>query len=92
MLDILLIAVFMGFVFLCAAFSFGRSPQSGRAEITRPTADSVDGFGGARGMDYSYTTPHRAAKPPLPVGLRLERKKTDTHKAYSDREIKEKPD
>ena len=92
MLEILLLAVFMGFVFLCAACSFGKSPQSGRVKMTRPRPDSVDGFGGARAHDYSYSSAYGSPKPPLPVGLRVEREKTETHKAFSDKEDQERPD
>ena len=92
MIEIIAFVAFFGTVMLCAACSFGKSPQSGRPEITRPTAESVDGFGGARGYDYSYTPTHRAAKPPLPVSLRTEREKTETHKAYSEKEDEERPD
>ena len=76
------VIVFTVFMF-CAACSFGRSPSSGKTTITRPTDKSVDGFGGARGHDYSYSPGIRGAKHPFPVGLRVERKKTDTHDAYS---------
>ena len=93
MLEVIALVAFIGTVMFCAACSFGRSPQSGRPEITRPTAESVDGFGGAKGYDYSYTPTHRGGeKGPFPVGLKLERKKTETHKAYSEKDDKEQPD
>jgi len=70
---------------MCAAFSFGRAPASGRVRVTRPKDDSVDGFGGIRGYDYSYSgqSPQGGSKP-FPAGLRSERDKTDTHKAYKN--------
>jgi hypothetical protein len=93
MFEILVLGAFLGFILLCAACSFGRSPQSGRPEITRPTAERVDGFGGAKGYDYSYTPTHRGGeKGPLPVGMRIEREKTETHKAFSERKEDEQPD
>ena len=68
---------------ICAAYSFGRAPSSGRARVTRPDEKTVDGFGGTRGYDYSYggQDPYGGSKP-FPAGLRSERDKTDTHKAY----------
>jgi hypothetical protein len=86
MLEILLFGVFLTALFLCAGCSFGQSPQSAEVKVTRPRPESVDGFGGARGHDYSYTPTYRGSRPPFPVGLRVDREKTETHRAYSDRE------
>ncbi len=81
----MLVAFVVGFLVLmiCAARSFGRAPASGRTRVTQPREDTVDGFGGIRGYDYSYSgqSPYGGDKP-FPVGLRSERDKTDTHKAY----------
>jgi hypothetical protein len=71
-------AIFVIFVLICAGVTWGRSSPSGRTRITRPTSDSVDGFGAARGYDYSHAAGGQRGKGPLPVSLRVERKRTDT--------------
>lgn len=84
MLEIIGIVIVFSLVMLCAACSFGRGPPSGRVRITRPSDKSVDGFGAARGYDYSYSGQSAmGGSKPFPIGLKLERKKTDTHDAYS---------
>ncbi len=93
-IELIIFVVFFAIVMICAALSFGNSPQSAKVERTSPKEDSVDGFGGTRGYDYSYTPTIRGSQAPFPVGLKTERKKTATHKAYSDkeREDSEKPE
>ena len=84
MLEIIIFVVAFGVLMLCAACTFGRGPPSGRVRVTRPDEKSVDGFGGARGYDYSYGGQSAmGGSKPFPVGLRMERKKTETHDAYS---------
>ncbi|MHA1636511.1 MAG: hypothetical protein ACTSUB_00705, partial [Candidatus Thorarchaeota archaeon] len=56
----------------------GTTISSGRTHITRSTADSIDGFGGARGADYSHIPSVPLGKSGLPVALRKERKRTVT--------------
>ncbi len=63
---------------LCAGLTWGKAGPSGRTRITRPRSDSVDGFGAARGYDYSHGGGGSMGKGPLPVSLRTERKRTDT--------------
>ncbi|MFW9887760.1 MAG: hypothetical protein ACFFER_06235 [Candidatus Thorarchaeota archaeon] len=92
MLEVLMFAVFIVIVLLGAACSYGRAPQSAKVKVTRPAPRKVDGFGGARAYDYSYSPPLSPSKPPFPVGLRHEREKTETYKTYSEREEKEKPE
>jgi len=72
------------FLLLLIACSCRGGPSSGRVQVTRPKDKSVDGFGGARGYDYSYSGQSAmGGSKPFPVGLRMGRKKTDTHDAYS---------
>jgi len=70
----LIIVVFV--VLFCAAITYGKEPSSGRVTVTKPSSKRVDGFGGARAYDYSYVPTY--TRGPFPVGLRLERKKTET--------------
>ncbi len=72
----LIIVVFV--VLLCAGLSYGKGPSSGRVTVTKPSSRKVDGFGGAKAYDYSYTSVIKDSRGPFPVGLRLERKKTET--------------
>lgn len=74
---ILLIGVGLGIV-LVAGLTFGRSAPSGRTRITRSSAESVDGFGGARARDFSYSPPSHSSKGGFPVSLRQKRKRTAT--------------
>ena len=84
MIEIIIFVVFIVGIFLLAACSFGGAPQSGRIRVTRPTEKSSEGMGGARGYDYSYSGQSAmGGNRPFPVGLRVERKKTETHDAYS---------
>ena len=81
----MLVAFVVGFLVLmiCAARSFGSGRPSGRVHVTQPSDKSVDGYGGIRGYDYSYSgQSSMGGDKPFPVGLRMERKKTDTHAAY----------
>lgn len=78
MLDLALVCIFGISIFILAALTYGRSAPSGRVVITRPSAKSVDGFGGVRGHDYSYSPTIRGAMPPFPVGLRRTRVPTRT--------------
>ncbi|MFW9848640.1 MAG: hypothetical protein ACFFF4_05835 [Candidatus Thorarchaeota archaeon] len=74
-------------IMLCAACSFGRAPVSGRVPRmtrSRPSDKTVDGYGGIRGWDSSYSPGVRDAAGPFPVGGKTEREKTETYKAYSD--------
>ncbi|MFW9932032.1 MAG: hypothetical protein ACFFDR_05185 [Candidatus Thorarchaeota archaeon] len=86
LIDLIPIVAFaVGFVILmmCAARSFGTGRPSGRVQVTRPSDKSVDGYGGIRGYDYSYSGQSSwGGDKPFPVGLRTERDKTDTHEAY----------
>ncbi|MBN2230159.1 MAG: hypothetical protein JW779_11275 [Candidatus Thorarchaeota archaeon] len=71
------------FLMLCAACSFGKSRPSGRVVLTRPSEKEVEGLGGARGYDYSYSGQSLGGvTKPFPVGLGVERAKSDTHKSY----------
>ncbi len=82
---VLLIAFVVGFLVLmiCAACSFGSGRPSGRVHVTQPSDKSVDGYGGIRGYDYSYSGQSAmGGDKPFPVGLRTEREKTATHEAY----------
>jgi hypothetical protein len=84
--EIIGIGIVIALILLCAACSFGRTPSSGRVPRrtrSRPSEGSVDGFGGAKGWDSSYSPGVRDAAGPFPVGGKTEREKTDTHKAYS---------
>jgi len=72
----LIIVVFV--VLFCAAITYGKGPSSGRVTVTRPSSRKTDGFGGAVAYDYSYTSVIKDGRGPFPVGLRLERKKTET--------------
>ena len=84
MIEIVIFVIVFSAVMLCAACSFGRGPPSGRVNITRPKEETVDGFGGARGYDYSYSGQSGwGISKPFPVGLRSERDKTETYEAYS---------
>ncbi|MFW9954325.1 MAG: hypothetical protein ACFFD3_07210 [Candidatus Thorarchaeota archaeon] len=84
MIELVVFVVAFGLFLMCAACSFGRAPSSGRVKMTRPDEKTVDGFGGTRGYDYSYSGQSGMGQNrPFPVGLRLERKKTETHRAYS---------
>ncbi|MFX1369634.1 MAG: hypothetical protein ACFFAY_13645 [Promethearchaeota archaeon] len=79
--DAIILAVFFGVIFLCAAISYGKGRASGTTKITRPSDKSVDGFGGVRARDYSHDMGTRwGLGGSIPVSLRLEREKTDTHK------------
>ncbi len=76
------VIVFFAAILLCAAFSSG-GRTSGRVKVSRPDEKTVDGFGGTRGYDYSYSGQSSwGGDKPFPVGLRQEREKTDTHMAY----------
>jgi hypothetical protein len=82
--EIIGFVILFALLMLCAACSFGRAPSSGRVKVTRPDEKSVDGYGGARGYDYSYGGQSSfGGSKPFPAGLRTERKKTETHDAYS---------
>lgn len=84
MIDLFVFAISFTVLMLLAACSYGRGPQSGKVEVTRPKDKTVDGFGGARGYDYSYSGQSLfGSSRPFPVGLKLEREKTETHKTYS---------
>ena len=85
-LDLLIVACFGILMIILAGLCYGRSPQSGRAKVTRQKSDSVDGFGGARARDYTYSADPRSSKPGLPVGLKFERKRTDTFKKGEENE------
>ena len=74
---ILLIGVGLGIV-LVAGLTFGKSAPSGRTRITRSSAKSVDGVGGARARDFSYSPPSHCGKGGFPVSLRQERQRTAT--------------
>ena len=82
--DIVFFGIMVLLVLICAGFTWGKAGPSGRTRITRPKSDSVDGFGAARGYDYSHGAGGRLGKGPLPVSLRTERKRTDT---FRDGEI-----
>ncbi len=74
------VVAFVTLLFL-AGKCYGRGPSSGEVRITRPDPKRVDGFGGVRGYDYSYSGfSGRGYSRPFPVGLRTERERTDTHK------------
>ncbi|MFX1369635.1 MAG: hypothetical protein ACFFAY_13650 [Promethearchaeota archaeon] len=78
---VLILGGFLFFIFLCAAISFGKGRPSGATR--RPTASEkgVEGFGGAKALDYTHAPSFRTIdKPGIPVSGRLEREKTDTHK------------
>ena len=78
-IDILLTLV-IGVVVLSVIVLLVKSyaaPQSGHVRITRPKADSVDGFGAIRGYDYSHVTT-LGMKGGLPVSQRTERERTVT--------------
>ena len=82
--EIIGFVILFSLLMLCAACSFGRAPSSGRVRVTRPDEKTVDGMGGARGYDYSYGGQSSfGGSKPFPAGLRTERKKTETHDAYS---------
>lgn len=83
------IAILVSFsmLILCAAYSFGRGPSSGRVVVTRPRADTVDGFGGARAADFMYANQGSVCTNSVfPLSLRTERKKTKTQDAYSHKD------
>ncbi|MHA1636509.1 MAG: hypothetical protein ACTSUB_00695 [Candidatus Thorarchaeota archaeon] len=66
------------------------SPSSGRIEITRPTSDSVDGFGSARGYDYSYSPGSSVSLGvTLPVSLSQERRRTETYGEWAKEECED---
>ncbi|MHA1928702.1 MAG: hypothetical protein ACTSV2_09020 [Candidatus Thorarchaeota archaeon] len=75
-------------IVLLAGLNFGRSGPSGTTRLTRPTSESVDGFGGARARDFSHSMSGYGSKGGLPVSLRSERKRTATFregaKEYDD--------
>lgn len=83
MIEAIAFAVVFLMILLLAACSFGRAPQSARVNRTRPSDKTVDGYGGIRGWDYSYSPGVRDAAGPFPVGMKIERDKTETHDAYS---------
>ena len=65
-------------IIVLVSLKYGTTISSGRTHITRSTADSIDGFGGARGCDYSHIPSVPLGKSGLPVALRKERKRTVT--------------
>jgi hypothetical protein len=78
---IVIVGGFFLLIFLCAASSYGKGRASGKIEITRPSDKKVDGFGGAQALDYTHAPPFRTStQAGMPVSLRLEREKTETHK------------
>ncbi|MHA1636510.1 MAG: hypothetical protein ACTSUB_00700 [Candidatus Thorarchaeota archaeon] len=78
--DIVQMAV-VGFIaVIIAALTYGRAVPSGRIRITRSSAESVDGFGGARAADYSYGPSGMSSTMGFPVGMRHERERTGTFK------------
>jgi hypothetical protein len=79
-----IIVVSFSMLILCAAYSFGRGPSLGRVVVTRPRADTVDGFGGARAADFMHANQGLVCTNSVfPSSLRTERKKTKTQDAYS---------
>lgn len=76
--DIMGLAIIGLLAVICAGFTWGKAGSSGRTRITRSTSDSVDGFGGARALDYSHAAAGRLGKGPLPVSLSKERLRTAT--------------
>ena len=76
--DLILFFGFWIFIVIVTALAFGKSAHSGRTRITRSTADSVDGYGGARARDFSYSPPSHSSKGGFPVSLRQKRKRTAT--------------
>lgn len=86
MIEIVGFAIVFIILFILAARAFGAAPQSGRVKTTSPKEKSVDGFGGARGYDYSYSGwSHKGGNRPFPVGLKREREKTDTYRRKEPR-------
>ncbi len=82
MFEIIAFVVVFVTLLLLAGKCYGSAPPAGRVKTTRPDPKTVDGFGGARGYDYSYSGQSgRGYGKPFPVGLRTEREKTETHKA-----------
>ena len=82
-IELIIFVVSFAVLMICAAFTFGRGRSSGRVNVTRPSDKSIDGYGGIRGYDYSYSgqSPMGGDKP-FPVGLRTERDKPETYEAY----------
>lgn len=79
MIEIVLGLGLMVIVLVCAGLTFGKGPPLGKTTITRPNDKDVDGFGGARARDYSYSPSMiGTTNVGLPVSLRQERKKTET--------------
>lgn len=73
-------------VLVLLAKSFA-SPSSGKIQITRPTSDSVDGFGSARAYDYSYSPGSSVSLGiTLPVSLSQERRRTETYGEWAKEE------
>ena len=87
MFELAMLCIFVLFIVLCAGLTYDRTGRSGgKTRITRPLDKSATGMGGARAYDYSYVD--RLGKG-FPVGLRRERKRTDTFKEPRRREKKD---
>lgn len=76
--DAILFAAVVIILVLVAALTFGKAVPSGRVRITRPSSESVDGFGGARARDFSHGPSGHYSTIGLPVSLRQERQRTAT--------------
>ena len=88
--DILVLVGVALVVVIIAGLTFGRSAPSGTTRITRPTVESVDGFGGARARDFSYMPGGHSGKGGLPVSLRKERQRTATFREGAKDRVEDK--